>query len=328
MREVSRLIHEFIRDAGSGHPRFLPNEETLTEIALVELGRRVGAVTVVQKPSRAVESREGHDWVWTVRSPRGFGTMRVQAKKLYPSGRYEKLNHHYDVPTTAGGTSKELQLERLIRTSHAQGHAPVYAMYNGDFGDFAASSVALGHCCRSPLQRHDPSAARFSPLGVTLMDAHWVRYWMPPNPASVPPVPSTADLNSGAIAWECMFCSPATQTSAGGGDDPPGGPGPDGTEPGDAESEARLHRPGLPTDPRSYLLKLLHALFDEDVSTGARAETVGFSVVPPEWLEALEARSEIADAEEYEFFASLEPGVADEDRPDFYVLLDVREDGS
>jgi hypothetical protein len=344
LEHLSSELLEFMRGALRPPGSFVAGEETLTENLLVGLKAASPSTFVIQKPSRAVESREGHDFVWTLRSRFGYGTFRVQAKKLYPSGKYEVLNHHYLLPPNG----VELQLERLIRTSRILGHAPIYAFYNADHGDFAQSSVTLGACCRVHLQRRDPSRRDYSPVAVTLADAHWVRAFMTPASPLVPPVPTTKDLNGAALPWECLLgCRFRSSTGSApldpsdaptGGhesgpspkiDDPTGaGSPPDGTSdragrdspPEGVTGPDYVGELGLVPHRSSYLRKLAWAL-----QTGEQTETlVGFSRDEPSWLAASAEDPPVDD--EGGFFKSLEPDLDDEERPAFYVFSDVRQD--
>jgi len=347
LEHLSSDLLDFMRGALRPPGSFVAGEETLTENLLVGLKAASASTFVIQKPSRAVESREGHDFVWTLRSRFGYGTFRVQAKKLYPSGIYKVLNHHYVLPKHAGVA---LQLERLIRTSRMLGHVPIYAFYNADHGVFAQSSVTLGACCRVQLQRRDSSRVDYSPMAVTLADAHWVRALMTPASPLVPPVPSTTNLNRAALPWECLLgcrsrsstgsapLDPSDTPTGGDGsgpspeiDDPTGaGSPPDGTSdragrdspPEGVTGPDYVGELGLVPYRSSYLRKLAWAL-----QTGEQTETlVGFSREEPSWLAASVENPPVDD--ESGFFKSLEPDLDDEERPAFYVFSDVRQDSS
>lgn len=325
LRTISSEILEFVRDSGRSPGGFLPGEETLTEMVLVGLKRQLGRTSVIEKPSRLSENREGHDWVWTLRTSHGYGTMRVQAKKLYASGKYDVLNHSH---RTANG-SVELQLERLINASRAYGHVPVYAFYNGDFGVYGQSPVSLGSCCQLRLQRDSILGPSYSPMGVTLTDAHWIRGKMAPCSPKVPPVPRTTDINSAAFPWECLFsCQSPRGLPGPGQDETASHEGRDSRETNQSgQNASKAGKPGsenprMAVSPKSYLQKLVRALQEGEVTDGM----TGFSETPPIWLQQLQNGGGWHDnfAERtVTAYNALEPDLDDGLRPTFYVFSDM-----
>lgn len=308
LRKISGEIRNFISDAKQPPGGFMPGEETLTELLLVRLKQLLPRTSIVEKPTRHQEAREGHDFVWTVRTRHGYGTMRVQAKKLYDSGRYDQLNHHSG--NIQDGTV-ELQLERLIRVAKNLKHAPIYAFYNGNFGEFQEKTITLGGCCQSPLQRTNQSSKNYSPMGVTLVDAHWVKCKMRSDNGSIPLVPKTKILNKAAMPWECLlFCSSLKSS----------------TVPGFSGLDEQW-------DSNSFLRKLRNLLQVGQSGISERSNIdSGFSLEVPEWIEKLE-NSGIGDIGEWQgswedvriSYDSLESSLEGADRPDFYVYSDVRE---
>src|SRR5260370_42373124 len=68
------------------------SEETITECALynIALAHQSGEI-VIRLATKPAEARHGADWEWwLVRGSKGFG-FRVQAKRLFPDGRYRAL---------------------------------------------------------------------------------------------------------------------------------------------------------------------------------------------------------------------------------------------
>lgn len=325
---LSEDVLEFIRGALAPPGGFMPGEETLTEMVLVALKRSHAATTCIAKPSRFLESREGHDWVWTIRTRFGYGTFRVQAKKLDAGGQYKELNH----PKKVG---KDLQLERLIRTAKLKRHAPIYALYNGDFGPFAVEPVRLGACCRLDLQRSQPGKTDHSFMGVTVVDAHWIKYLMQPSPPAVPPVPATKDVNGAAMPWECLIvCRGAAmttppRTSPDGSpidDDPEGnGPSTDGGATGDAPPGGSTSpRRGVDASATSYMRQLARALQTGEASAGM----TGFSQDPPDWWRRFLESNDVDGTMTDDAFTSLEPDLQEGDGPRYYVFTDLSDDSA
>jgi hypothetical protein len=334
LQEISATILDVLRVAHQAPGSFSPREETLTELALVELKQRMSGTSVIQKPSTKVESKEGHDWVWTIQSRHGYATFRVQAKKLYQGGRYDQLNHHHKLKPSG----VELQLERLIATAHTQGHAPIYAFFNGDSGVFAHDPVEQGACTESPLQRSHPPQNDYSPLGITLVDAHWVRHHMPPCSPRVPPVPDTSDLNQAAMPWECLLgcfhsvgnspgpthggADPADDQNGDGGEGPTQDPETEDVSGQSPEAGADSGDPSnVPLQSKSYLRKLRQAL----ITGEQEGHLTGFSEYPPSWVQQ---SGEIivggwwpdGPEEQMAVYRNIEPNLEDSQRPSFYVL--------
>ena len=117
------------------------NEETITETVLLSLARQFQggklAITPFNKPQ---EARNGADWeLWFASgsSSRGLG-LRVQAKRLYPSGLYDSLK-------PAG-----VQTNKLI--ARAGACVPVFAFFN-DEQMFTPSTPSCGCSYREPSYR-------------------------------------------------------------------------------------------------------------------------------------------------------------------------------
>jgi hypothetical protein len=116
------------------------SEETITEsvlyeIALAHRGRDI-AVTLATKPQ---EARHGADWEWwLVRGNVGV-SFRVQAKRLFPDGKYQGLfkrppHDRYD------------QLSKLVSAARYSGHIPLYCFFN--FNHTSGHFSYLGDRCR------------------------------------------------------------------------------------------------------------------------------------------------------------------------------------
>lgn len=94
------------------------SEETITETCLYNIARQhqSGNITVIPA-TRPQEAKHGADWEWWfTRRGRGVG-YRVQAKRLFPSGRYESL---FKKGKPLG------QLEKLVSAAKSDGLDPLY----------------------------------------------------------------------------------------------------------------------------------------------------------------------------------------------------------
>lgn len=149
------------------------NEETITETLLLRLAAKFqGKGLHVQPFTKAQEKRNGADWeFWFAEGTRAVG-LRVQAKRLFPSGAYQSLD------------PLGQQLDNLIRQS---GDCfPVYVFYNNprSYRDFNNGCDCSAY--------HGPSY-----FGCTLAAASAVS-----NTAS-----SDAHiLASVSIPWHCLLC--------------------------------------------------------------------------------------------------------------------------
>jgi len=104
-------------------------EETLTENVLYEIARRhqTGDFLVIPA-TKQEESIHGADWLfWFVSGKKGI-SYRVQAKKLFPSGRYESL---FKSGSSNGiPVDPEEQIKKLIQKADEDSHIPLYCFYN------------------------------------------------------------------------------------------------------------------------------------------------------------------------------------------------------
>jgi len=154
------------------------NEETITESALLFLARRnTGNGLFVRPYSKREEKLVGADWEWWYVDRNRSVTMRVQAKRLYPTSEY------------CGLRVKGQQIDTFINmvgTSH-----PVYVFYNDKQhgGQVVSGNGAAAACC-------DPSQSR-NDWGCTIAHA-----------AQVKCVSSNrmADLLSVSMPWHCLLC--------------------------------------------------------------------------------------------------------------------------
>ena len=97
------------------------SEESITDMLLLEMLRRTNRIAC-KKFTRPAENKSGADWQWWfVSGNQGF-PMLIQAKRLYPCGRYKALNYkkgnRYD------------QTNTLLRTARNDGFLPLFCFYN------------------------------------------------------------------------------------------------------------------------------------------------------------------------------------------------------
>lgn len=120
------------------------SEETTTEMVLYEIARYHQTGDYVAIPAtKAAESKHGADWFWWFGDKSTGVGFRVQAKKLFPSGRYESLLKKQGDPYE--------QLNKLVANAHQTGQIPLYCFYNFDFGGhFSKCNYRCCHDYRSP----------------------------------------------------------------------------------------------------------------------------------------------------------------------------------
>ena len=115
-------------------------EETLTDLLVLDMlpHRRMNAFGI-HHPTKQQESLFGADLLLCIRYADGSGRrLALQAKKLYPTGRYSALAHK-----DASGTS---QIDVLDGFARWWGAVPAYLLYN--HVDPLPSHTPYWHCCR------------------------------------------------------------------------------------------------------------------------------------------------------------------------------------
>ena len=106
------------------------NEETATEVFLLDLSEQFPGTVKVVPFNRREEGRIGADWAWAFVGPDGQWCqgMLVQAKRLDDEEReYPEL--YYQAPAK-GSQPSVSQLDRLIGNGRRLALPPVYAFYN------------------------------------------------------------------------------------------------------------------------------------------------------------------------------------------------------
>lgn len=129
--ELAVLVDHLWGHAAEGHRySVLPGEESLTQVAMLSHLRRRFPFTLfrgrlpaarsvhVRKFSLGEEGKTGADWNLLMFDPSGGRvSFRIQAKRLFESGRFSKM--------------KATQTERLIALSARQGAIPMFGLYQG-----------------------------------------------------------------------------------------------------------------------------------------------------------------------------------------------------
>lgn len=106
------------------------NEETVTEVLLLELQINFPGHVLIVPFTKRREARIGADWAWAFVSHdrRSNQGMLVQAKRLDDKERnYDSL---YKKNRLKGETHSRLQMDRLIENARRYQLPPVYAFYN------------------------------------------------------------------------------------------------------------------------------------------------------------------------------------------------------
>lgn len=116
------------------------SEETLTEWAMYQIAAsHQHQGIVVDLATKPAESKHGADWEWWLARGGKAVCFRVQAKRLYPDGRYRALRkpgpHPYE------------QLDKLVSSAQQAGAYPLYCFYNFQFPKISFGSP--NHCQHS-----------------------------------------------------------------------------------------------------------------------------------------------------------------------------------
>jgi len=94
------------------------HEDTVTQSLALHLNRQHPADNRVHIFGRAAESKNGSDFIWLFFEPSlsRYFPVAVQAKRLYPSGRYDAFKAH--------------QVDKIRKYAHVIGGVPIYLTYN------------------------------------------------------------------------------------------------------------------------------------------------------------------------------------------------------
>ena len=177
-REAGRVWREKARAGALG--LFL-NEETITESTLLNLATGFhGHGLFVRLFTKAEEKKNGADWeFWFVQGARAVG-LRVQAKRLFPTGAYNSL------------TPSGPQTTTLIK--NAGNCCAVYVFYN----DAAAYPSSSPGCSCGEYRARSYLGCTLAPAAAVARAANH----------------SAAALQAAAVPWHCLLCeSGATKSS-------------------------------------------------------------------------------------------------------------------
>lgn len=137
------------------------SEETVTDLLLVDLARRLGNHVVIKKFSKHAESDTGADWVWWFGSrTSGWFGMRVQAKRMDPT------THDYPYLDHMIRSTGNKQIDVLISSARSQGLFPGYIFYNAFVQNVPTPRLNWNCDCHSVHQKH---------LGCVLVSAEVVK---------------------------------------------------------------------------------------------------------------------------------------------------------
>ncbi len=133
-------------------------EETLTDLLVLDMlpHRSMNAFSI-HHPAKPQESLIGADLLICIRYLGGLGRrLALQAKKLYPTGRYDALDHK--------DTSGTRQIDKLDRFARSWGAIPAYLLYN--HVDPLPFHAPYWYCCRDRVAEQ---------LGCTLVPSWRIR---------------------------------------------------------------------------------------------------------------------------------------------------------
>ena len=124
---IARTTWEWLCEARDRKLSF--SEETITNIAALQIAGGASSQVKVAKASRLEEKRYGIDWMWFIGNPKqGYSRYAVQAKKvtLDPSTNFSyRLRHRVSrIP------GSEFQIQRLERFARRARATPLYCFYN------------------------------------------------------------------------------------------------------------------------------------------------------------------------------------------------------
>lgn len=163
--------------------KIVPGEETLTDINLIELKRKLPTLIYTEKFSRYREGREtAADWEWWVGDRDNWLGLRLQAKRLDPyTQRYELF---------AANRKKALEQGEALTEAAVSGAErlyPVYCFYNTN-------------CAAPTTAPCDPGQKDATAYGCTVAPAPVV------NQLVARGCSHFSEFEPYSIPWSCLFC--------------------------------------------------------------------------------------------------------------------------
>lgn len=175
-------------------------EETLTDLLVLDIVSQMPSRSLMVFPtSKIKEATQGTDLVVCVhRGGAKADVYAIQAKKLYPSGRYGALK-------ARSGKSPRLQIDTLEGYAMAINAIPLYLLYN--YVDSVATCKKCWHCCQTVDQEQ---------LGCTLAPSWRIRRAILLRCRTFDNIHSGRDdwterIDQSALPWRCAFDCPNGQ---------------------------------------------------------------------------------------------------------------------
>lgn len=160
-------------------------EETLTDLLVLDMipHQRINAFRIYH-PTKRDEAWSGADLLICIRYPGGAGRrLAIQAKKLYPTGRYHALSHK--------DTSGIPQIDKLDKFARSWGAIPLYLLYN--YLAQLPPQTHYWHCCQG---------CDTEQLGCTFVPSRHIRHAIKlRGRRKFSAIHETAS----ALPWRCIF---------------------------------------------------------------------------------------------------------------------------
>lgn len=173
-------------------------EETLTDLLVLDLVSQMPNRSLMVFPtSKIKEATQGTDLVVCVhRGGTKTDVYAIQAKKLYPTGRYGALK-------ARSGNTSQLQIDTLERYAMKINAIPLYLLYN--YVDGAATFKKCWHCCQSTVDKEQ--------FGCTLAPSWRIRRAILLRCRTFANIHSGRDnwtkrIDQSALPWRCAFDCP------------------------------------------------------------------------------------------------------------------------
>ena len=188
---IARTTWEWLGEARERKLSF--SEETITDIAALQIAGGASSQVKVAKASRLEEKRYGIDWMWFIGNPtQGYSRYAVQAKKvtLDTSTNFSyRLRHRVSrIP------GSEFQIQRLERFAGRARAIPIYCFYNNVDSILATS---YWHCQVYPDQPDD-----IRQMGCTIVPLDAVQEVHKPHRRKDF---SAVHQDKRSMPWRCLF---------------------------------------------------------------------------------------------------------------------------
>ena len=197
-RDRASAVHELVSYSYS-HAVGV-SEETITDVTLVEMRRRLHPYVIAQKFTKHEESSvSGADWLWTIGRPGRWLSLLIQAKLARPGAPSLAGLHH----------GKGAQRKTLVAHAAQQNYVPLYVVYSS----FAGAPPAPPTGAKG---RRRPAVPTWTPNCAMALEDIMQMGCVAVRPRQIALMfrgkgqkENVVRLLNGGRPWACLFCCPS-----------------------------------------------------------------------------------------------------------------------